>query len=171
MKSLLFLLATLLFFIACQSNEQANPNQLAKVPAQLQLPLIAFEDSTTQLYGFKDAQKNTIIKPQFAMAFTDQFSTFGYIAHTNGKLYAINTKGELMYEVYNYDNGPDYPSDGLFRIIHNQKFGYADQLTGQIVLQPQYTIAYPFENGLAVVCDSENMEEAYRINKKGQRQE
>ncbi|MCB0614352.1 MAG: WG repeat-containing protein [Phaeodactylibacter sp.] len=65
---------------------------------------------------------------------------------------ALDKKGEALYEVFPYDNGPDYPADGYFRIVDNGKIGYADEETGQTMIQPQYAAARPFENGYAPVC-------------------
>ncbi len=54
--------------------------------------------------------------------------------------------------VYPFDNGPDYLSEGLFRILNNQgKIGYADTV-GNIIVEPMYTCAKPFENGKAEVA-------------------
>lgn len=56
-----------------------------------------------------------------------------------------------LYEVFIYDNGPDYPSEGLIRIVKNGKIGYADAQTYALVIAPQYDCAFPFENGKAKV--------------------
>jgi WG containing repeat len=56
-----------------------------------------------------------------------------------------------LYEVFLYDNGPDYPAEGLIRVVKNGKIGYADAQTYAIVIEPQYDCAYPFENGKAKV--------------------
>jgi hypothetical protein len=50
-----------------------------------------------------------------------------------------------------FDNGPDYASDGLFRITKNNKIGYADEVTGKVVIKPQFGCAFPFEKGVAKV--------------------
>ena len=55
------------------------------------------------------------------------------------------------YQLYIFDNGPDYPEDGLYRIKKNNKIGYADEVTGRIVIEPIYDCAFPFENGKAEV--------------------
>lgn len=54
-------------------------------------------------------------------------------------------------EVYKIDNGPDYVSDGLFRIVgKNSKIGFADTC-GAIVIPPVFSYATPFHNGEAKV--------------------
>jgi len=94
------------------------------------------------------------------------------------KLEAYNLRNELLYEVFSYDNGPDYPSEGLFRIIKNGKMGFADILTGEIIIEPIYDFVEPFKNGRAQVglaCnfrkDGEhlvsNCNQKFKINSKG----
>lgn len=56
-----------------------------------------------------------------------------------------------MYKVFPFDNGPDYAADGLFRIVTNNKIGYADEATGKVIIKPQFDCAFPFENGVAKV--------------------
>ena len=57
----------------------------------------------------------------------------------------------MLYEVLPFDNGPDYVGEGVFRIIENNKIGFADARTGKIVIPPQFDCAFPFENGTAKV--------------------
>lgn len=65
---------------------------------------------------------------------------------------AIDEKGNFLFEVFPYDNGPDYPSEGLIRIRENGMIGYAN-LEGNIVIQPRFECAYPFQNGVARFCE------------------
>jgi hypothetical protein len=70
--------------------------------------------------------------------------------YSNHGIFCINNKGIELFEMFNYDNGPDYPSQGLFRIIKNGKIGYAN-MHGQVVIEPQFKCAWPFEKGKAKV--------------------
>jgi len=63
----------------------------------------------------------------------------------------VDEQKNVLYDVFIYDNGPDVPSDGLYRIVKAGKIGYADAVTNTIVIEPQYDCAYPFENGKAKV--------------------
>lgn len=87
--------------------------------------------------------------------FTDTLTTFGVVADTAAtrppRLWGIDVQGNRLYEVYWYDNGPDYLSEGRFRIIRHGKIGYADSL-GRIVIEPQYACAFPFYQGKARVA-------------------
>ena len=69
----------------------------------------------------------------------------------NGKWVIMDSKKTILYEVFIYDNGPDYAADGLIRVVKNGKIGYADANTYAIVIEPQFDCAYPFENGKAKV--------------------
>lgn len=108
--------------------------------------------------------KGEIIVPEgkYAFGFSDTIIDYGIVMKENGTLLALDSKGKELYEVFNYDNGPDYPSEGLFRIIIDGKIGYADELTGKIVIKPQYSCAFPFEESKAKVslnCAEEQMDE------------
>lgn len=70
---------------------------------------------------------------------------------TEGKWVIMDSKKMALYAVFVYDNGPDYPSEGLMRVVKNGKIGYADAKTYAIVIEPQFDCAYPFENGKAKV--------------------
>ncbi|NQV01276.1 MAG: WG repeat-containing protein, partial [Bacteroidia bacterium] len=65
---------------------------------------------------------------------------------------ATDSNGNFLFEVFPYDNGPDYPSEGLIRIRENGKVGYAD-MEGNVVIPPSFECAYPFQNGVARICE------------------
>ena len=72
----------------------------------------------------------------------------------NGKWVIKNSKKTVLYEVFPYDNGPDYPSEGLIRVVKNGKIGYADAKKYTLVIAPQFDCAFPFENGKAKVSNN-----------------
>lgn len=114
--------------------------------------LISFTDTITNEYGYKNINGDTIIPlGKYAMCFTDTFKTYAIVVKPNLDFVAIDRQENVLYEVFPFDNGPDYPSDGLFRIIENGKIGYADSLTGKVVIKPLFDCALPFENGVAMV--------------------
>lgn len=58
------------------------------------------------------------------------------------------------YTVFQYDNGDDYVSEGLYRIVDRKgRIGYADE-TGKAVICPRFAFGYPFEGDKAKVTDS-----------------
>lgn len=83
---------------------------------------------------------------------SDTSKNYAIVFKPGAGLVAMNKKGEMLYQVFLYDNGPDYPSEGYFRIVKNGRIGYADEETGEVRIQPQYAAARPFENGYAPVC-------------------
>jgi hypothetical protein len=69
----------------------------------------------------------------------------------DGEWVIMDSQKTALYEVFIFDNGPDYASDGLIRVVKNGKIGYADADTYAIVIEPQFDCAFPFENGKAKV--------------------
>jgi hypothetical protein len=68
-----------------------------------------------------------------------------------GKWVIMDSREKVLYDVFIYDNGPDYSSDGLIRVVKNGKIGYANAKTYAIVINPMFDCAYPFEDGKAKV--------------------
>lgn len=103
-------------------------------------------------FGYADFMGNIIIEPTYSFAFTDTLNTIAFV--TDGEyIIAINGKGKHLFRVFNYDNGPDYQSEGLFRIVNEmEEIGFADTL-GNIIIEPQYKFAYPFKDGRAKVTN------------------
>ena len=65
---------------------------------------------------------------------------------------ALAPDGTPLFSVYPFDNGPDYPSEGLLRIVGDGRIGFADE-QGNIVIEPRFTAVRPFRGGLAAYCD------------------
>ena len=81
------------------------------------------------------------------------------LSHTIAGHHWFNDRGEKLYDVYWFDNGPDYPQDGLFRFKKNDLIGYADADTFEIVLPAQYQAAHPFKDGQAEVSYKADIEQ------------
>lgn len=115
--------------------------------------LILTEDPDTGQTYYTDEAGQTAIPPEkYAMCLTDTFRTHAIVLLQGRNQWAvIDRQEEILYEIFTYDNGPDYPSEGLFRIVQNGKIGYADAATYAIIIQPQFDCAFPFENGNAKV--------------------
>lgn len=116
---------------------------------------ISFTDSITDQYGYKN-NKGEIVIPlgKYQRCFTDTFTTYAIVAKPNGSIIAINRQENVLYEIFLTDNGPDFPSEGLFRILENNKIGYADSTTGKVLIKPQFDCAQPFNNGVAEVSNN-----------------
>jgi hypothetical protein len=64
----------------------------------------------------------------------------------------IDRHERVLYHLFNYDNGPDYPAEGVRRIQDAaSRIGFADSASGHVVLVPQYEAAFPFAQGRAQV--------------------
>ena len=161
MKGLLALAAIVALF-SCTTQPQSEENQGAEYAeitdsspgdTLFRIPGDAYEMGED--FAYINQQGDTMVPfGRYGLSFTDTITTFGIVIDKSGgnnELIAINPHGQRLYEVFWIDNGPDYLSDGLFRIIRNGKIGYADA-SGKIVIQPQFTCAYPFEDGRAKVA-------------------
>lgn len=103
-------------------------------------------------YGYSNAAKMVIPYGKYPFIYSDTIKTIGFVLKKNEGVIAINTKGMELFQVFTFDNGPDYISEGLFRIVgKHQKIGFAN-MNGQIVIKPEYDAAYPFTEGKALVC-------------------
>ena len=101
--------------------------------------------------GYMNIAGDTVIPiGKYFYCYTDTLRNFAIVHTRGGKCIAIDRDDQMLFEVYWYDNGPDYVSDGLFRIIEGEKIGYADT-DGKVVIVPQYDCAYPYQDGQAKV--------------------
>ncbi|MBL7994374.1 WG repeat-containing protein [bacterium] len=121
--------------------------------------LLSFTDESTDQYGYRDAKGRAVISlGKYTMCFTDTFRTYAIVLKEHSGFVAIDRQENVLYNVFPFDNGPDYVEDGLFRIIEDRKIGFADAKTGIVIIKPQFDCAFPFENGKAKVstdCKSE----------------
>lgn len=113
---------------------------------------IAFTDPATETCGYKNSRGETVIQPgKYSQCFTERFNTYAIVYVPEVGVVAIDRQEQVLYEVFLFDNGPDEPAEGLFRIMQSGKIGYADAKTGQVVIEPAFDGAFPFENGMAKV--------------------
>ncbi len=77
-----------------------------------------------------------------------------YTLPINFKIADYDARHAKRYPPFDFDNGGDYVSDGMMRIIDEKgRFGYADS-TGHTVIIPRFAFGFPFEGGRAKVTDS-----------------
>jgi hypothetical protein len=112
---------------------------------------LSFVDTAKNKCGYLNQNGDTVIQSDNHFCFTDTFKTYAIVLNKNSQFIAIDKQQNVLYNVFPFDNGPDYPSDGLFRVVKNNKIGYADEITGKVVIKPQFDCAFPFENGIAKV--------------------
>ena len=119
--------------------------------------LVLSEDEDNR-FGYLNQNGDTIIPfGKYEMCFSDTIENFGIVLDKNGKFIGIDQDENVLFEIFKYDNGPDYFSEGLIRIIKDGKIGYANEL-GKIVIEPQYDCAWPFANGKASVSNNCSIE-------------
>ena len=134
------LVLVLLFVIGC-----ASPS-----------PMVRFFEDEKDLEsncGYRnpdDVEKG--IPCPYLTCFTDTLYNYAVVADTNYHFIGVNRKGEFIYKVYPFDNGPDYISEGFFRIIENGKIGFANGQTGKIEIPPKFDFAFPFSEGYSAYC-------------------
>ena len=114
---------------------------------------IRVSDSITGAQGYKnEAGKLVIPQGKYSQCFTDTFRNYAVVLDPGKGYVAIDRQEHAMYSIFIFDNGPDYPSGGVFRIVRDGKIGYADSATGKITVKPIFACAWPFENGMAKVA-------------------
>lgn len=116
------------------------------------------QTDTTKLiekYAYTN-RNNKIIVPygKYNMCWTDTIRSIGFVMKTGSGCVAIDNKGNELFKVYVVDNGNDYPSEGIFRILNDteDKMGYAD-MNGKILVSPKYDAVTPFSEGMAAVAN------------------
>jgi len=115
--------------------------------------LIRVADTATDTYGYRNEMGKMVIPfGKYLYCFTDTFRNYAIVQQEGRGIIGIDRQFQILYGVYIFDNGPDYPADGLFRIKTDGKIGYADSSTGKVVIKLQFACAWPFENGVAKVA-------------------
>ncbi|RAP76012.1 WG repeat-containing protein [Paenibacillus montanisoli] len=121
----------------------------------------------TSKYGYLDLQGNPVISAQFEEA--NDFRDNQALVKVKDNEYAlIGPDGRKIHTYSPYMVvGP--PGDGLLSFVKEAggKAGYMDE-RGNVVIQPAYSTAMPFEDGRAIVNTSEDYRNNYGvINKQG----
>ena len=156
-----FAFVFLLFsIIACQSQSETATNNHSETVMNNQneyLIKIVNDDDATEKVGYINEKGDTIIPfGKYAYLFTDTITDLGIVINSDGVCIGIDKNDTELFEVYWFDNGPDYLEDGLFRIKKDGKIGYANE-RGEIVIKPQFECANSFKNGKAKVSKSCNL--------------
>ncbi|SDW18288.1 WG containing repeat-containing protein [Paenibacillus sp. CF384] len=121
---------------------------------------------STIKYGYLDAQGNVVIPAQFEEA--NDFQGNKALVKVKDNEYALIGLDGRRLHTYKYASvGP--LGDGLLSFQRELagKTGYMDE-TGNIVIQPTFYSAFPFEDGRAIVNTSDDFRSKYGvINKQG----
>jgi len=161
MKKTSTILFLLLFAISCSRHEYQKfiPHDYSDVDSIHTDYLVSYSDDSIFAAGtpcgYKDTNGKIIIpRGKYESCWTDTFRNYAIVwdsASTFSLIVAIDRKERILFDIYLFDNWPDEPSEGLFRVKRNEKVGFANEL-GQVVIPCQYQCAFPFENGIARVA-------------------
>ena len=98
----------------------------------------------------KAASADRMVSKKVLKAILGKTGQFASIRDQNGFMY-INSAG-IVRPTVTFDNGPDAFSEGFARSQEKGKIGYFDTSL-RMVIPPTYDFGFPFQNGLAVVCN------------------
>ncbi|MCJ7932427.1 MAG: WG repeat-containing protein [Chryseobacterium sp.] len=137
-------------------------------------PIISFSQGKEVLHYFKSKDSLVGVKNKAGKIIVPaQFKVFSYLkdgepvmgetilfdGEKNGEKteknawgYVYDRNGKFLYNPYLYDNGADYFSEGVRRLVKNGKIGFADR-NGKIVIEPEHDFVSPFNYGYAAFCD------------------
>ncbi len=129
----------------CSFGVYAQDDALSKVSSSIEM-----EPFTT---GYINMSGDTIIPiGKYIHCYTEKFDKIAIVSIKNHSgFYAIDRLENILFEVMEYDNGPDPVNNGLFRIVSDDKIGYAN-MQGQVLIKPQFEVALPFSDGYAAFC-------------------
>lgn len=98
-----------------------------------------------------DTVKNSC---EFKHLYSDTLEKIGLVYDSlSNQILAIDRRGDVVFNVYRLEIGPDRISNNLFRILANNKVGFGN-LKGKTVIEPQYGWCDSFNEGLAVCCQN-----------------
>lgn len=157
MKNLSFILFCIIILSSCTNEvlENSTTAEIAETKLITKDVLHRItegeEDDWSSPSGYANPQGEIIIPiGKYKYCFSDSLKNMAIVMDQDDVCKAVDRDMNILYEVKWYDNGPDFISDGLFRIIIGGKTGYADK-EGNIIIQPLYACANPFEDGKAQV--------------------
>lgn len=111
-------------------------------------------DTINDEYGYRNLDGEMIIPyGKYGICYTDKFQNYAIVLKKGRGLIAIDRNENELYQVLVFENCPDDFSEGLFRIVIDGKIGYADSISGKIVIEPKFECARPFQNGIAKVSN------------------
>jgi hypothetical protein len=75
-------------------------------------------DTTNGEYGDANSKGDTVIQlDKYLICYTAKFYNLAIVAMRDKGVVGIDRKENILFNVYIFDNGPDYPSNGLFRMV------------------------------------------------------
>jgi len=136
--------SALALLAACQPTDAAHP-----AGAPLRLVVRPADDAC----AYVAAPGDTVIPfGRYPMCATERFDRLALVLKPGVGWVGINRQEQVLFKAFIFDNGPDYPAEGVMRVVGpTGLLGYADTATGRVVLPPRYEAAFPFDSGRAQV--------------------
>ncbi|UOR06439.1 WG repeat-containing protein [Hymenobacter aerilatus] len=108
---------------------------------------------TDEACAYVSAAGDTVIPfGRYDRSVTERFDRVAIVHRVGTGWVGIDRQERVLFHPYLFDNGPDYPAEGVLRIVNAAGLlGYADTATGRVVVPPRYEAAFPFEKGRARV--------------------
>lgn len=116
--------------------------------AGVNVPLIRYQDTTTELFGFIDLEGKIIIPAKYQFIETDTFRVAAIVFDTNGRTVCIGRGQEVLFYPFTEDYTADRLESGSVRTIKDGKIGFADSC-GREFIPPIYDFALPFSGEYA----------------------
>jgi hypothetical protein len=103
--------------------------------------------------AYLSAAGDTVIPfGRYYLSETPRFDKVAVVLKPQDGWVGIDRHERVLYHVFIYDNGPDYPAEGVRRIVDAAgRIGFADSASERVVLAPRYEAAFPFAHGRARV--------------------
>jgi hypothetical protein len=90
------------------------------------------------------------VRPELLRALRVEAADAPFAAYSRCGMFWVRPDGRAR-TTQLYDNGADYFSQGLTRYLSHGKYGYMNANL-DVVVEPSYDFAYPFEAGKGIVC-------------------
>lgn len=94
---------------------------------------------------------SVVVPPQSLAGFDFEGNATGTIVVGKDQLYFLNPHGKTA-PALRFDNGADYFVEGLARTVKGGKIGFVNTDLVEVIA-PAWDFAFPFEEGLASVCN------------------
>lgn len=136
----------------CQAYSQTGRKGKEKEDKNILVRSVRSVDIGTEEYGYTDLEGNTVIPfGKYAYCFTDTLRFYAAVLTSTNECIGIDSHDRQLFRIYWFDSGPDYPKEGMFRIVDEAgKLGYANE-KGEIIIPPRFAFGFPFEDGVAKV--------------------
>jgi hypothetical protein len=139
-----------IFFIGCDTPKAKNANCAYSSNPDI-------HEFTSQGECGKFIDKDTfVLYPEHFKNLNFADSNYTTLYAKNGKdgercVFYVSKSGKIV-RTFFFDNGADHFEEGLARTISKKKFGFINSEL-EVIIEPKFDFAYPFENGKARVCN------------------